>query len=353
MVLGNGTTVYYDSSGNAFDASGKPVSASTVSTSTPSTGSGGASGINLTPVGGNGSSVDPHAIPLSQFPGYNLTNGVEFIYNGNVYQVSGNYVLPNPSYPASSAQDISKFATGSAATSTSASTGLDYNASYGVDQNTWGQMSDLQKGLVVAAYAAKQSAYTTNNQQLTFADALTQAAQDPTIVQSYADAAKIDAQTFAQNIAQLQQSTNSTAQNTQQQFENDRKALAEQQASNGTAYSGFRQQAQQQLATNESGIVQSSKATLQNSLNSQTAAFEAKYGTAATTPATTQYTDPYASGNISLSGQYNPTVVPQTSTLTGATAGGITGSQVASKQSAIDTKAQSLYDLANYTPTIS
>lgn len=231
-------------------------------------------------------------------------------------------------------------------------TGLSYDPNYGVTTDQWNQMNDVQRATIAAAYTAKQSAYNTNGQQLTFADALTQAAQDPNIIAQYADAAKLDKQTFAQNLQQLQQSTNTTATTQQMQFENDRKALAEQQAQKGAAYSGFRNKAQEQLGTTEGGIVQSSRADLQQKLNSATQAFESKYGTAATNPATATFIDPYQSSNISLSGQYKPT--PQTATnLSGQVAGGITGSEPIAQQNSVNAKAQSLYDIANTTPSLS
>lgn len=242
--------------------------------------------------------------------------------------------------------------TSTGSTTTDAGAGLTFNTNYGVTQDQWNQMNDTQRATVAAAYTAKQAAYNTSGQALTFADALTQAAQDPNIVAQYADAAKLDAQVFQQNLAQIQQTQTSTAQQTQQQFENDRKALAEQQGANGTAYSGFRSQAQQQLGTAESGIVQSSRSALQKQLNDATSAFETKYGTAATTPATANFQNPYASSNISLSGQYSPSGTPANTLLTGTTAGGITGTQPIAQQNAINAKATDLYNLANTTPTV-
>lgn len=231
-------------------------------------------------------------------------------------------------------------------------TGLTFNTNYGVTQDQWNQMNDVQRATVSAAYTAKQAAYNTSGQALTFADALTQAAQDPNIVAQYADAAKLDAQVFQQNLAQIQQTQTSTAQTMQQQFENDRKSLSEQQAANGTAYSGFRGQAQKQLGTAESGIVQSSRSALQKQLNDATSQFEAKYGTGATTPATANFQDPYASSNISLSGQYSPSGTQANTLLTGTTAGNITGTQPIAKQNAINSKATDLYNLANVTPSL-
>lgn len=232
-------------------------------------------------------------------------------------------------------------------------TGLTFDPNYGVTQDQWNSMNDSQKAVIQAAYTAKQQAYQTDGQQLTFADALTQAAKDPTLVAQFSDAAKLDAQTFQQNLQQIQQASSTTAEQQQQQFENDRKALAEQQAAAGTAYSGFRGQAQKQLADQESGIVESSRRALQKQVNDLTGSFEQKYGTAATTPATAQFQDPFANSNISISGLSTPGMASIPSTLYGQSAGGITGSQPIAQQNAINSKAQDLYNLANVTPQLS
>lgn len=233
-------------------------------------------------------------------------------------------------------------------------TGLTYNTQYGVSQDQWNQMNDVQRATIAAAYTAKQQAYNTDGQQLTFADALTQAAKDPNIIAQYSDAAAMDGATFAQSLNTLQFAAGQQSQQQQMQFENDRQALAEQKAATGSAYSGFRGQAQSQLATTENGIVQSSRATLANNLNNLTRDFESKYGTAATTPATANFTDPFAASNISLSGQYTPQAAGTgDSTILSQRVGGITGSQPIAQQNAINTKATQLYTLANATPTIS
>ncbi len=226
-----------------------------------------------------------------------------------------------------------------------------YNPTYGVTPEQWTQMNDTQRATIVAIDTVKKQAYQTDGQQLTFADALKNAAQDPTIVAKFADAAKLDAQTFAQNLAQIQQASTSTAEQQQMQFENDRKQLAETAAAKGQAYSGFRGQAQEQLGKTESGIVQSSRALLKQQLDSATKEFESKYGTGATKAASANFADPFANSNISLSGQYVPATQTST-TLTGDLAGGITGTQAGAQSDAVNKKAVDLYNVANVVPTL-
>lgn len=311
--------------------------------------------VNLTPVGGNGSSVVANAIPISQFQGYKLPTSGDFTYNGQKYQVNGGYVIPDPSNPAA-APDLSTFASTSQTNTTdTTSNTLAYDpswAAYGLTQDQWNSLDATQQATIGAALSVAKSNYSSGASSITLQQALAAAATDPNLVAKYADAAKLDTQTFQQNLQQLQQSTSTTAQQQQTQFENYRKALAEQQAANGTAYSGFRGEAQQQLGQQESGIVQSSKSALQKNLNDATSAFEAKYGTAATTPATATFTDPAASSNISLSGQYSPSGTVA-NTLTGTVAGGITGTQPIAKQADIDSTASQYVQQGQVTPTTS
>lgn len=346
-------------------ASAAPAVSSTAATpggtTTPSTTTTATSAApNLKPQGaGPGITAEAaNFIPISQLTGYTLpASGSIVIANGQPYQVNGGFLVPFTGYSAQQAaqygaKDISSYAPGAQNTATTASDGLVYDSKYGVDQSTWNQMNDTQKATIAAAYTAKQAAYTNNGQQLTFADALKQAAQDPNILAQFSDAAKIDKNTFTQTLQQTQQAATDEGQQRQQQFENERKNLAEQQAAAGTAYSGFRGEAQKQLGTTESGIVQSSRSTLQKNLNDLTQSFEQKYGTSATTPATASFTDPYASSNTSLSGLYNPSA-PTTSALSGSTVGGITGTQPIAQSNAVNAKATDLYNLANTTPTVS
>lgn len=257
----------------------------------------------------------------------------------------------NPTVTASNGSGTGASGTTATDTTAASGTGLTYDSNYGVSTDQWNQMNDAQRAIIAAAYTAKQTAYNTSGQQMTFADALTQAAQDPNIVAKYADAAKLDTQAFQQSLQQLQQSGTTEAQNNQIAFETARKQLADQSAAAGQANSGFRTKAQENLGTQEQGIVQSSRSTMQQNLNDLTRNFEGKYGTAATTPATAGFTDPYAVSNISLSGQYNPNA-NGANTLAGTLAGGVTGSQPVAKQGDINTKATSIYNTVNTTPTI-
>lgn len=186
--------------------------------------------------------------------------------------------------------------------------------------------TSISQALIGSAITGATSLANSGTTGITLAQAWQAAKTDPTILQKYADAAAIDKEAFSQNISQIQAATALTSQQNQQAFENERKALADQYAAAGAAYSGYRGQAQSQLAQSEQNVVTSSISQTQKALNDATAAFEAKYGSAATKAATTQLTNPYTSSQYSISGLYNPTPA-SVSSLTGAMVGGVTGTQ--------------------------
>lgn len=230
---------------------------------------------------------------------------------------------------------------------TSSSSVANYDTSllkYGITQDVWNQMSQTQQAVVSAATGAANALYGANASNVTLDTALQAAATDPTLIAKYADALKIDQNTFQQSLQQLQQATSTDAQQKQTQFENDRRALAENYANTGEAYSGLRSRAQEQLGEQQSGIVSSSRNTLQKNLQDLTSAFESKYGTGASQAATSQFTDPYASSGISLSG-LKTTPTSTTDTLSGNLAGGITGTQPVAKQQDINSLAGSYVNL--------
>jgi len=201
---------------------------------------------------------------------------------------------------------------------------------------------NAQLGLLGAIADVATNTYSTKNSGLTLDEALKAAQNDPNIIAKYSDMLKLDQQGFQQQLQQLQQSTQTQEQQQQTQFENDRKQLAEQKAAAGQAYSGFRGEAQKQLGESQSGIVQSSRSALQKSLNDMTSAFEQKYGSGSAQSATSNFTDPYTSSNVGLSG-LGQTPQNGTSTLAGQLAGGITGqAPVAQKQDVLN-KGSQLY----------
>jgi len=190
-----------------------------------------------------------------------------------------------------------------------------------------------QKALISAIADVAQNAASVGKPPVSFADALSLAQKDPTIISKYADMAKLDAQAFTQQMEQLKTAYGTDAELKKMQFENERKALAEQQAAAGTAYSGFRGKAQADLAKTESGIITSTRSQLQNNLNQLTSQFEQKYGTGATPSAAITTVNPLGAGTTTVSGQQ---------------AGGITGTVAPAKTADINTSAYNSYQTAQF-----
>ncbi len=199
-----------------------------------------------------------------------------------------------------------------------------------------------QAALLGAIGDVSSNTYATGNSGLTLDEALKAAQNDPNIIAKYSDMLKLDTQSFQNQLSNLQQATSTDAQQKQMQFENDRRQLAENSAAAGQAYSGLRNRAQEQLGTQQSGIVESSRNTLKKSLQDLTTAFEQKYGTGASQAATMQFKDPFSSSGISLSG-LKTDGTPNISTLSGQQAGGVTGTVPIQKQNDILNKGLDLF----------
>ncbi len=204
-----------------------------------------------------------------------------------------------------------------------------------------------QKAMLSAVADVAQSAAATGKPPVTFAEALNLAKNDPNIVAKYADMAKLDTNSFSQSLEQLRTASATDQQNMQTQFENDRRKLAESAAASGQAYSGFRGRAQEQLKQSETGIVTSSRAQLQKSLQDLTTSFEAKYGTGSSTAATASFNNPLLSSDVGISGLATPGTGGAT-TLAGNLAGGITGTVKPAKEGDINQSALSSYQTAQF-----
>jgi hypothetical protein len=118
-----------------------------------------------------------------------------------------------------------------------------------------------------------------NLNEQTLQDALAKAAKNPQINQKYGEELITSTQNLQQNIGLL------TGQYTEDQvkqmrdFEDQKKALAEQYAAAGMANSGFRQKAKQNLEADQNNIISSSRRQLQQNLTGITAPFEQRFGT--------------------------------------------------------------------------
>ena len=205
---------------------------------------------------------------------------------------------------------------------------VSYNPSwstYGITSQTWSSLNATQQAVVAAAMNSANSQYSTTGNTITLADALKAAAQDTTIVNQYADATNLTTADFQNTLANISQQAQATAQGQQAQFYNEQKALKDQFASAGQAYSGMRNLAQSQLDTQESGIIQSTRSQIANQLRQAQEAVAQTQGSnfLSTLPnATAGYVNP-------LTGATENIVAPNMPN-------NIVGSDVTSKQQAIN-----------------
>jgi peptidoglycan hydrolase-like protein with peptidoglycan-binding domain len=270
----------------------------------------------------------------------------------DAYQAQQAY-LTSPQYQADIAQSSKQSQpdpTGGASATTLPG-GQDLNATllaYGLTQPQIDQLSATQKStLGVIADVAKQAFGTQSG--ITFAQALQKAQQDPNIIAKYSDSLKIDKEILSNGLQYAQKASDLQNKTYADQFQADRKQLAEKSASAGQAYSGFRGQAQDSLAKSESGIVESSRAQMKKGLQDLQTSFESKYGSAATTPVSALFTDPMAASNTTISGLFNSQqAIPEQ--IGPGTIGNITGTQPVQQQNDINNLAYQYTTMGQYTP---
>ena len=170
------------------------------------------------------------------------------------------------------------------------------------------------------------------------ADAQIKATQDQSILSKYGDLATTTASNFAFNIQQLGLQAQLTSQQQQASMQQAQAAQEKQFGGAGTAYSSFRQGAQQQLNTSNQGIIKSTAADLAQQLRTQGQQAESLYGSgyAPLANANLTYLNPLTGQPVNEQGQqapiqYNPL--------------GLTGSYAGSYASDVASKAQDIYNL--------
>lgn len=254
---------------------------------------------------------------------------------GGVPMNAGTATAPTQSTASSSAAKTTT------STGTAAQTGTGATAS---------SLTFNQAAVGAAIGAAQSSAATGSTFPGGLAEALKAAATNPSLIAQYSDVLKMDTASFQQSLQALQVAASSQLQQQKTQFENERKQVAEAQAAAGTAYSGFRGKAQQDLAQTEQGIVTSSRAQAQKAVQDLTSQFESKYGTGATTPYSMAFLNPFDASNVSLSGQ-KIAATGGTENVTGQLVGGITGSQAPAQQADVRNLAAQYMNQGSVIPT--
>ena len=220
--------------------------------------------------------------------------------------------------------------TGASKTSTT-----DTSGSQGSDSSSktdTGSKINSQQALLYTVADVNSNAVLNGKPPVSFSEALSLAQKDPNIIAKYADAAKIDLSQFNENINQLQVATSIETDKERIQSENDKKALAEANAAAGTAYSGFRGKAEQNLASSEQGIVTSTRSQLQKQLQDATTAFESKYGSNTTT-------QNINNGTLNTNVNYRNPLTGSSETISPTLTGGLTSSADIAKTADINSQA--------------
>lgn len=197
---------------------------------------------------------------------------------------------------------------------------------WGITDAQWAAMDAGSRAFVEGATKTIQGLYDTGSANValnaeTYQKALVAAQNDPDIQAKYGDALTVAKENITRNLSYLNAEFNQQDALTRMEQEKAAKQLTETEAAAGRAYSGFRQQAEQQLSQQQQGVIESSKRTLQQSIQGQVSPFEQTYGTSALS----------SLGSLTAGGQaYKPI-------------GGLTGSVGLSKKEDIQKLAQNIY----------
>jgi hypothetical protein len=286
---------------------------------------------------------------MAQYLRQKGTNEVYAIVDGGAYYVPYDYALANNVFP--QVKDISnrvdqqypiagninsapkdatpKGTTTETPTTVPSSTTAPFNpTTYGITPELWNNLSPSQQALIESMSSTARDQWMAGqldvsiNQDL-LNKALARAQSDPDIVAKYGDALIADQAGVQRSLNYIGAEYTQQKALTATQQEQERMKLAETEAETGRAYSGFREQAKQRLASEQSGVIESSRRTLQQQLEQTGQALEKIYGTAGLS----QF------GTIGAGGE---TYTPM---------GGITGSLAAQKRADILSKQAQIFNL--------
>lgn len=201
------------------------------------------------------------------------------------------------------------------------------------------QISSMSAGdsanwAMVGSYLKKQydlgQLQTQINAQM-FNDAYQKALNDPTIAAKYADLATTTAADFQNNLGQIALNAQLTGQNQAMQMTQEQRALADKEAAAGRAYSGFRAQAEQNLNTQEQGIVTSTRNQIQQQLRNARNPIEELYGSS------------YMSNLPAAQTTYINPLTGQPEIITAPSIGGLTGTVGQQREQDVLNRQQQIY----------
>jgi hypothetical protein len=197
------------------------------------------------------------------------------------------------------------------------------------EQIAWMSSNDAQMFSSLSDYIAKQNESGTTG-AFDINEALKAAQADPDIAAKYGDSLKMGMSDFQYALQNQQSEASQWTREQAAQMKEDRQKLQESEADAGRAYSGFRQQANEKMTNANTGIIESTKRTLENNLRTLGSNFEKQYGSSATPQANTSFINPMTGQSEQLA--YNPV-------------GGITGTNPLAQKGDILTKQASLLSL--------
>jgi hypothetical protein len=156
----------------------------------------------------------------------------------------------------------------------------------GISQATINAMSPDQQNMFAAVAAVIQTQYDQNKvvpPTFTTDDLsriMSEAQNDPTISDYYKGLLTQGKDEFQQLYSMTAKEASTQDKANQLKFTADKKALVENTAAAGQAYSGFRGQAEKKLGEEQSGIIESSRQAIQRNVTAMGSAFEKQYGSA-------------------------------------------------------------------------
>lgn len=195
--------------------------------------------------------------------------------------------------------------------------------------------SDKQNFSLTGEYLKKQTDLgnvTAQNNAASLQQAYTAALNDPTLKAKYSDIQNSDQANFSNNLQAFQTGLDVDSANQKLSFQKAQKDLADQAAAGGQAYSGFRNQAKQQLDTQQSGIVTSTLSNIKQNLQASGAPLEQYYGTS-------QFNKLFGGEGINY---MNP-LTNSTQTVDYNPIGGISGTLTPEKSADVNARQQSIY----------
>jgi hypothetical protein len=198
-------------------------------------------------------------------------------------------------------------------------------ASSSISPEVWNQLSETDKAFMASLADMTKAQYDAGQANVSISqDLLNKALGRATseMTQKYGETAKLATAALANNLGYINAEFGQNYNATLQQQEQEKKKLSENYASTGQAISGFREQARGQLATEQQGVIASSKRQLQQQLNTLGSQYESQFGSTAL-----------------------PNLLNQQTGLAYTPVGGITGSQEYAKQSDILSRQGQIYNM--------